>query len=128
MIPGADVDREALLCALVLAPFTFARNRFFALFTETWARRTRSRAAMLRTIVRHFSAQQSRAEVRDMAARAEGGVVLRYSVRHLGLERTAMLEPHHRHRLVLVAGHSLCAVAPAAGAVRRDPRGDEADR
>jgi len=93
MIPGADVDREALLCALVLAPFTFARNRFFALFTETWARRTRSRAAMLRTIVRHFSAQQSRAEVRDMAARAEGGVVLRYCVRHLGLERTAMLEP-----------------------------------
>jgi hypothetical protein len=94
MTPGADVDREALLCALVLAPFTFARNRFFALFTENWARRTRSRAAQLRTIVRHFSAQQKlRAEVRDMDVRDEGGVVLRYGVPHLSLSRTAMLEP-----------------------------------
>jgi len=91
--PAADVDRDALLCALVLAPGTFARNRFFALFTEMWARRTRSRAAQLRTIVRHFSAQQKlRAVVRDMVSRDEGGVVLRYGVSHLALERTAMLE------------------------------------
>jgi hypothetical protein len=31
---GAKIDRDALLCALVLAPTTFARNRFFALYTE----------------------------------------------------------------------------------------------
>jgi hypothetical protein len=94
MNPAADVDREALLCALVLAPFTFARNRFFALFTEPSARRTRSRAAQLRTIVRHFAAQQQlRAEVRDLTVRDEGGVVLRYGVSQLALQRTAVLEP-----------------------------------
>ena len=94
MSSAPDVDREALLCALVLAPFTFARNRFFALFTDPSARRTRSRAAQLRTIVRHFSAQQQlRAEVRDLAPREEGGVVLRYGVNQLALQRTAMLEP-----------------------------------
>jgi hypothetical protein len=93
MSPPADIDREALLCALVLAPFTFARNRFFALFTEPWARRTRSRAALLRAIVRHFSALPTRIEMRDVTLRDEGGVVLRYGVPHLTLERTAMLEP-----------------------------------
>lgn len=93
MSPPADVDRDALLCALVLAPFTFARNRFFALFTEPSARRTRSRAAQLRTFVRHFAAQKARVQLRDMVLRDEGGVVLRYGVPHLALERTAMLDP-----------------------------------
>jgi hypothetical protein len=93
MSSSADVDRDALLCALVLAPFTFARNRFFALFTEPWARRTRSRAAQLRTFVRHFSAQKARVKLRDIVSRDEGGVVLRYGVPHLTLERTATLEP-----------------------------------
>ncbi len=92
MSPSADVDGEALLCALVLAPLTFARNRFFALFTEPWARRIRSRAAQLRTIVRHFAGQQARVQVRDMVFRDEGSVVLRYGVPHLALERTAMLD------------------------------------
>jgi hypothetical protein len=93
MSAPADIDREALLCALVLAPFTFARNRFFALFTEPTARRTRSRAAQLRTIVRHFAAQQSPPRVLDLARCEPSGVVLRYAVPHLALERTAMLEP-----------------------------------
>jgi hypothetical protein len=90
----AEVDRDALLCALVLAPMTFARNRFFALFTEPWARRTRSRAAQLRTIVRHLSAyEKTKAEVREMRPCEDGGVVMRYGVPDLSLERTAMLEP-----------------------------------
>jgi hypothetical protein len=93
MTAAADLDREALLCALVLAPFTFARNRFFALFTEPSARRTRSRAAQLRTIVRHFAAQQSPPRLHDLARCEPSGVVLRYAVPHLALERTAMLEP-----------------------------------
>ncbi len=94
MIPGgADLDRDALLCALVLAPVTFARNRFFALFTEPWARRTRSRAAQLRTIVRHFSHEKTGATLRELAPREGGGAVLRYGIPRLSLERTAMLDP-----------------------------------
>jgi hypothetical protein len=92
MSPPTDIDRDALLCALVLAPYTFARNRFFALFNEGWARQTRSRAAQLRTVVRHFAALPPAVAVRGMAPRDEGGVVLRYGVPHLALERTAVLD------------------------------------
>jgi hypothetical protein len=89
----ARVDRDALLCALVLAPTTFARNRFFVLYTEPWAKRTRSRAAQLRTIVRHLAAATPKAVLREVVPVAEGGVVVRYAVPDLHFERTAMLEP-----------------------------------
>jgi hypothetical protein len=92
--PGAaDVDRDALLCALVLSPVTFARNRFFALFNEPWARRTRSRAAQLRTIVRHFSHERTAATLRELSPLEGGGLVLRYGIPRLSLERTAILDP-----------------------------------
>ena len=87
------VDRDALLCALVLAPTTFARNRFFLLYTEPWARRARSRAAQLRTIVRHFAAVTPKSVLREVVPVAEGGVVVRYAVPDLHFERTARLEP-----------------------------------
>jgi hypothetical protein len=87
------VDRDALLCALVLAPTTFARNRFFVLYTELWARRTRSRAAQLRTIVRHLAAVTPKAVLHEIVPVAEGGVVVRYAVPDLHFERTAMLQP-----------------------------------
>jgi hypothetical protein len=90
---AAKVDRDALLCALVLAPTTFARNRFFALYTETWARRTRSRAAQLRTIVRQLAAVAPRAVLQEVVPVAEGGVVVRYAVPDLHFERTARLDP-----------------------------------
>ncbi|HKQ68057.1 MAG TPA: hypothetical protein VJT73_01895 [Polyangiaceae bacterium] len=88
-----SVDRDALLCALVLAPVTFSRNRFFGLFTEPWARRTRSRAAQLRTIVRHFSSQKMGAVLREVRPERDGSATVRYGVPDLALERTAMLDP-----------------------------------
>ncbi len=90
---NAKVDRDALLCALVLAPTTFARNRFFALYTQPWAKRTRSRAAQLRTIVRHLAAPTPRSELRELQPLEDGGNVLRYGVPDLHFERTAILEP-----------------------------------
>jgi hypothetical protein len=87
------VDRDALLCALVLAPTTFARNRFFALYTEPWAKRTRSRAAQLRTIVRHLAALTPKSELRELLPLENGGAVVRYGVPDLHFERTAVLEP-----------------------------------
>jgi histidine triad (HIT) family protein len=92
--PSAEISRDALLCALVLAPLTFPRNRFYSLFTHPWARRTRSRATQLRTMVRHLSAHDRWiAEVREMRPSPYGGVILRYGVPGLSLERTAMLDP-----------------------------------
>jgi hypothetical protein len=113
---AAKVDREALLCALVLAPSTFARNRFFALYTESWARRTRSRAAQLRTIVRHLAAVTPKAVLREVVPVAEGGVVVRYAVPDLHFERTAMLEP-----IEVSAVRFALARRPSKGAEVADP-------
>jgi hypothetical protein len=90
---SARIDRDGLLCALVLAPTTFARNRFFALYTEPWARRTRSRAAQLRTIVRHLAALTPKPELHELLPLEDGGTVIRYGVPDLHFERTALLEP-----------------------------------
>jgi hypothetical protein len=87
------IDRDGLLCALVLAPTTFARNRFFALYTEPWARRTRSRAAQLRTIVRHLAALTPKPQLHDLLPLEDGGTIIRYGVPDLRFERTAFLEP-----------------------------------
>jgi len=86
----ADVDRGALLCALVLAPATFARNRFFSLFTESSARRTRARAAQLRTIIRHLA--HDSAELAELSPTLDGTFLLRYGIRRLKLKRTSVLE------------------------------------
>jgi hypothetical protein len=92
MSARGDVDRGALLCALVLASATFARNRFFSLFTESSARRTRARAAQLRTIVRHLAHDSPRADLGELTPLEDGTFLLRYGIRRLRLQRTSMLE------------------------------------
>lgn len=92
MSARADLDRGALLCALVLAPNTFARNRFFALFTEPSARKTRARAAQLRTIIRHLSHDTPGSCLHELAIMETGQTLLRYGVPRLKLERTSVLE------------------------------------
>ncbi|WP_437278724.1 hypothetical protein WME90_47240 [Sorangium sp. So ce375] len=83
------VDLEALLVALVLAPSTFSRNRFFSLYADPEARRVRRRAALLRSIVRQLVAGADRA---GLAPAASGGALLTYDVPSLGLKRTAALD------------------------------------
>jgi len=92
MTSSGGVDRGALLCALVLAPTTFARNRFYSLFTESSARRTRSRAAQLRTIVRHFVHDNPRAELGELVPLEDGTFLMRYAIRRLRLKRTSVLD------------------------------------
>src|SRR5690349_14797948 len=92
MSAAPDVDRSALLCALVLAPATFARNRFFTLFTDSGARRIRARAALLRTIVRQLAQDNPRAELGELVTDEEGLFRLRYAIRRLMLRRTAVLD------------------------------------
>jgi hypothetical protein len=87
------VDREALLCALVLSPLTFPRNRFFPLFTQPWARKVRSRATQIRSILRHLSRLSDPAtQVQALADGDEGGVAVRYVMRDLNLSRTTRLD------------------------------------
>jgi hypothetical protein len=87
---GRVPDHDALLCALVLAPDAFSRNRFFELFEQPDVRRLRRRAARVRGILRQLT---SGAEVTGELELADGRRLLRYRVAELGLSRTAALSP-----------------------------------
>jgi hypothetical protein len=91
----SEIDREALLVALVLAPATYSRNRFFSLYTDPEIRRIRRRASLIRGIVRHVSRVD--AEERGEVVRTEptdaGRVDFIYAVPAIGLRRTATLDP-----------------------------------
>lgn len=84
----ADVDSEALLCALVLAPTAFSRNRFFELFELPEKRRVRRRATRVRGILRQLLAG---AEITGEVELDDGRRLLRYHVPALNLSRSAAL-------------------------------------
>lgn len=90
MRSAPDIDLEALLVALVLAPSTLSRNRFFSLYTCPETRRVRRRAALLRSLARQLISGAGRAA---LAPAEGGGALLTYDVPSLGLKRTAVLEP-----------------------------------
>jgi hypothetical protein len=83
-----DVDSEALLCALVLAPRAFSRNRFFALFEVPEKRRVRRRATRVRGILRQLLAG---AEITGEVELDDGRHLLRYHVPSMNLSRSAAL-------------------------------------
>jgi hypothetical protein len=84
----ADVDSEALLCALVLAPKAFSRNRFFELFEVPEKRRVRRRATRVRGILRQLL---SGAEITGEVELDDGRRLMRYHVPSMNLSRTAAL-------------------------------------
>lgn len=87
-----EVDLDALLAALILAPRTFSRNRFFWLFEKQEAARVRRRAARVRGILRQLTGTpKPAAEIVGERVMADGQVLLRYRVEDLGYTRTAAL-------------------------------------
>ena len=89
------IDREALLAALVLAPATWSRNRFFDLYKDPDARRVHRRAALLRGVVRHLARidPATPGENVQVEPRADGRCALGYVVSTIGLRRTVTLDP-----------------------------------
>jgi hypothetical protein len=86
------IDAEALLCALILAPRTFPRNRFFTLFERESLGRVRRRAARVRGIIRQLTESgRERAEVTGEQTLSDGRLLMRYRVKHLSLSRTTAL-------------------------------------
>ena len=86
------VDLDALLCALILAPNTFSRNRFFQLFEQPKARRVRRRAARVRGIIRQLAGEgTSKGVIVGEQVMADGQVLLRYHVEDLDLTRSTAL-------------------------------------
>lgn len=90
--PKPDIDLDGLLCALVLAPRTYARNRFFDLFKQPGARKVRRRAARVRGIIRHLLADgRPQGEIVGEQVLSDGQVLLRLRVPDLSFERTTAL-------------------------------------
>lgn len=88
----AEVDLDALLAALILAPRTFARNRFFTLFQNPEAAKVRRRASRVRGILRQLAGTpRPAAEIVGERVMSDGQVLLRYRVEELGYTRTAAL-------------------------------------
>jgi len=86
------VDLDALLCALILAPNTFSRNRFFQLFEQPKARRVRRRAARVRGIIRQLVGDgTSKGVIVGERVMTDGQVLLRYHVADLELTRSTAL-------------------------------------
>ena len=112
------IDPEALLCALVLAPRTFPRNRFFTLYEDEALRRVRGRAARIRGILRQLiGTDTQRGEVVGEQVLEDGRVLLRYRVQELSYSRTTALS-------ALEAAALRYALHRAgAGALSEDDRG-----
>lgn len=86
------IDLDALLCALILAPDAFSRNRFFGLFEDPAARRVRRRAARVRGIIRQLVGTPThKAEITGELVLDDGQVLLRYRVDGLAYSRTTAL-------------------------------------
>jgi hypothetical protein len=91
----SGLDREALFVAMVIAPTTYARNRFFDLYKDPEVRRLRRRAAQIRSIVRHVTRASAAepAERLTFAPADDGRTELRYTVPTIALRRVALLDP-----------------------------------
>jgi hypothetical protein len=90
---SVEPDPDALLCALVLTPQTFARNRFFGLYERPRLARIRKRAARVRGIIRQL-AGHGRVPAQIVGEQVlDDRVVLRYSVESVSYARTTSLAP-----------------------------------
>jgi hypothetical protein len=87
-----DIDVDAVLCALILAPRTLPRNRYFFLFEDPKIRRVKRRAARVRGIIRQLTDNGPRgAEITGEAVLEDGRWVIRYRVPALAASRTTAL-------------------------------------
>ncbi len=88
----ATLDPEALLCALVLAPDAYSRNKFFHLFESGVLARARRRAKRVRSVVHQLLGQgRMPAQVVGERILDDGRVLLRYRVDELAYQRTIAL-------------------------------------
>ncbi|MCA9642096.1 MAG: hypothetical protein H6718_32310 [Polyangiaceae bacterium] len=88
------LDSDALLCALVLVPTSFSRNRFYELFEGPGGKRVRKRAKRLRGLIRQLLGRgREQAEIVGRQELDDGSVLMRFRVDNLGFQRTTSLNP-----------------------------------
>lgn len=121
--PSPDLD--GLLCALVLTPATYSRNRFFELHRRPEVAAVRRRAMRLRALIRQLSSTPD--AVVSVTPRDAGELELVVLVPSLDLRRTTRISEleHHLVRYVLArsrgedCGASRDAVERALGQLAR---------
>jgi hypothetical protein len=88
----AAPDLEALLCALVLVPDAYSRNRFFRLYQEPEVQRLRRRAARLRSLIRDLVAAGAREGSCSETRTRDGRATFVFELPELNARRRAMLD------------------------------------
>lgn len=90
-----EQDLEALLCALVLVPDTYSRNRFFGLYQKPEVQRLRRRASRLRSLIRDLVAARARARAGSCSETRgnDGRATFVFELPDLNATRRAMLDP-----------------------------------
>jgi hypothetical protein len=119
LLPAGSLDAEALTIAMAVAPGVYSRNRFFHLHKAPEMRRARSRAAVLRGIVKHLlSLQQGGTDAASAIGmdRHGGRVKLSYKMPALRFERSAELTELEASCLLYLAERAgLCGLSPSQG-------------
>jgi hypothetical protein len=83
---------RALLCALVLAPSSLSRNRFFSLYEVRVLRRARRRATRVRSLVRVLAGHgKHHCEITGERVLDDGRVLIRYRIPQLDFQGTSAL-------------------------------------
>ncbi|NUP06933.1 MAG: hypothetical protein HOW73_12845 [Polyangiaceae bacterium] len=85
---GVPLDEEGLLCALVIAPSTYSRNRFFRLYEHGAMRSVQRRAKLVRGLVRQLARSK---DAERTVTPVDEGVEVRVVVPSLGYRRTTTL-------------------------------------
>jgi len=86
------IDPDALTVALVVAPDAFPRNRFFAFYKDPAVARSRSRARLLRSVLRDLVRAGDK-ETHITTEPHPDGTLLGYSIPHIKCVRRVTLAP-----------------------------------
>jgi len=87
-----ELSLDGLLCALVVAPQVYARNRFFDLFEQAPLRRIRRRAKLVRGVIRQLVGTPGRrGQIVGEQVQSDGRVIIRFIVPELNFSRTTAL-------------------------------------
>jgi hypothetical protein len=93
------IDPEALLVALIIAPATYSRNKFFELFQNDSLRHARRRAQLVRSVIKDLTEPwpypgeipPHPQAVIEAQVEQEDGLHLTYAVEELGYRRSTIL-------------------------------------
>ncbi len=107
----SEIDRDALLVAMTVVPGLYSRNRMFALYNDPHVKYAKARSAILRGVVRHLLGTSGEAEVE--LAKAEGGIVLRYRIERMRMERRIELSELEAACVAYLSGRGGCSALHA---------------